>query len=127
VPADPDAERAVYRIVQEALTNVSRHARATNVTVRLRGRPGSFTVVVEDDGVGFDAAAAQRPGRRNGLGLLGIRERVAQFGGRFVVDSVAGRGTRLEVDLPVDTRVVTDQPVEEPGASIDAPEEVVHG
>jgi signal transduction histidine kinase len=127
VPADPDAERAVYRIVQEALTNVARHARATAVTVRLRGRPGSFTVVVEDDGVGFDAAAAQRPGRRNGLGLLGIRERVAQFGGRFVVDSVVERGTRLEVDLPVETRVVADQPTEETGAPIDAPEEVVHG
>lgn len=127
VPADPDAERAVYRIVQEALTNVARHARARTVTVRLRGRPGSFTVVVEDDGIGFDAAAAQRPGGRSGLGLLGIRERVSQFGGRFVVDSVVNRGTRLEVDLPVETRVAAVQPAEEAGASLDVPQEVTHG
>lgn len=127
VPADPEAGQAVYRIVQEALTNVARHARATRVTVRLHGRPGRFTVVVEDNGIGFDATEAQRPGGRRGLGLLGIHERVSQFGGRFVVDSVVNRGTRLEVDLPVETRPAADQPAEERGTSVDVPEEVRHG
>ncbi len=127
VPADPEAERAVYRIVQEALTNVAKHARATSVTVRLRGRAGGFTVEVEDDGVGFDAAAAQRPGSRKGLGLLGIRERASQFGGALVVDSVEGRGTRVAVDLPVPTRSAIDPPAEEAGAPLCAAQEVTHG
>jgi signal transduction histidine kinase len=96
----PDAERAAYRIVQEALTNVARHARATSCRVRLSSDDHALHVVVEDDGVGFDAAGVESPGRRHGLGLLGMRERVAQLRGVIAVHSRPGAGTRIEIALP---------------------------
>lgn len=95
---------AVYRVAQEALTNVVRHADATAVRVRLlrRGRR-ELLLVVEDDGVGL------RPERRHaGLGLLGANERAAALGGRLEVEAAAGRGTRLELSLPVRAPVATD-------------------
>jgi signal transduction histidine kinase len=95
------AERAVYRIVQEALTNVARHAQATTVVIRLRAEDDRLVVIVDDDGRGFDSDAAERPGRREGLGLLGIRERAVQLGGDVRIESAAGRGTRVEVTIPL--------------------------
>ena len=76
-----ETERAIYRIVQEALTNVARHSHAHAVRVRLSETINTCRLVVEDDGTGFDVADAERPGRRRGLGLLGIRERVSQLRG----------------------------------------------
>jgi signal transduction histidine kinase len=108
-----ETERAVYRIVQEALTNISRHAHATAGRVYLHAQPGSLRVVVEDDGVGFDAADVERPGRRRGLGLLGIRERVSQLRGTVHIESTAAHGTRIEVHLPGDRlRPIEDMPDE---------------
>ncbi len=98
---DPDTERAVYRIAQEALTNVSRHASAETVEVSLHREPGWLQLMIEDDGAGFDEAVAQRPGQRDGLGLLSMRERAAQLGGTFHIDSQVGHGTRLDVRVPV--------------------------
>jgi signal transduction histidine kinase len=95
-----EIERALYRIVQETLTNIARHARATSGRVHLSGDAGTIRAVIEDDGVGFDAADAERPGRRRGLGLLGIRERVAQLGGAVRIHSTWGAGTRIEIDVP---------------------------
>jgi signal transduction histidine kinase len=97
----PELEAAAYRIVQEALTNVAKHARATLAFVYLRRHANSQTVTVsvEDNGVGFE------PGRaRRGLGLIGIRERVAHFHGQVIVDSEPGKGTRLTVELPARRR-----------------------
>ena len=96
----PETERAVYRIVQEGLTNIARHAGATSGTVRLTTDPASVTVAIEDNGVGFDVADVERPGKRRGLGLLSIRERVAGLGGTVRIESTAGRGSRIEVALP---------------------------
>jgi len=95
----PEAERAVYRIVQEALSNIARHARASAGCVAVQVLPGSIRVVIEDNGVGFDPAEAERPGRRRGLGLLGIRERVSQLAGTVRIGSSPG-GTRIDVELP---------------------------
>ena len=95
-----ETERAVYRIVQEALTNIARHAHAGAVRVFLIADAVTCRVVVEDDGIGFDVADAERPGRRHGLGLLGIRERVSQLGGTVKIESIESGGTRLEVELP---------------------------
>ena len=72
-----ETERAAYRIVQEALTNIARHAEATSGGVHLTTDPASLTITIEDNGVGFDVADVERPGKRRGLGLLSIRERVA--------------------------------------------------
>ncbi len=85
----------VYRIVQEALNNCSKHAYAKNVRVVVRQEPNHLRVSIEDDGKGFDA------GRVRGLGLVGMNERVSQLGGLLKVESDPARGTRLRVDLPL--------------------------
>ena len=92
----PEVETALYRIVQEALTNVSKHAGASRISIVVRRKGNSAAVVVEDDGRGFDAHA-----RSDGLGLPGMRERVALLGGRLIVESSSGSGTTLAVEVPI--------------------------
>ena len=92
-----EVETVVYRVVQEALTNVVRHARADHVSVRLAQDRACLRAVVSDDGAGFDPAAT---GRRS-LGLLGMRERATLVGGRVEVVSAPGAGTRMELEVPV--------------------------
>ncbi len=93
----PEVETAIYRIVQEALTNVLRHAQATRVDVLLERRGDQVVAIVEDNGVGFDAEAAQRSGR---LGLLGMRERAEMLNGRLMIESAPGAGTTVFVEVP---------------------------
>jgi PAS domain S-box-containing protein len=96
----PDVETAIYRVVQEALTNVARHARARSVSVVVGRHNGSVTAVVEDDGVGFDPeVAADSPVGR--LGLVGMRERTALCGGTFDIESRPGCGTAVIAQFPV--------------------------
>jgi signal transduction histidine kinase len=95
LPALPAAvEVAAYRIVQEALTNVARHAHARTCTVRL-AITGEFQVEISDDGVGFTAGSCA------GVGLLSMRERAAEPGGSCLVESAPGQGTRIQVHLPL--------------------------
>ena len=99
---DPAIATAAFRVAQEALTNVARHAKARRVRVSVRRRDGSLRLVVRDDGVGFDTGAALRHGARgSGLGLLGMRERAALLGGRIDVRSLPGRGTRVLLTIPL--------------------------
>ena len=94
----PDEMRtAVYRLVQEALYNVSRHSGAKSATVNVRQEDGSLLLTVEDDGSGFDAAKVR------GLGILGMEERVRQLGGQFEIRSAPGKGTELRARLPIPT------------------------
>ncbi len=93
-----DHKIGVYRIVQEALHNVEQHAEARRAVVTVKQEGGRLSVTVEDDGKGFDAARAK------GMGLLGIEERVGHLGGKFEVESQAGRGTVLRVSLPLETK-----------------------
>jgi two-component system, NarL family, sensor histidine kinase DevS len=90
-------ETALYRIVQEALTNVVKHSGAGRVSVVLTVKDGSVNALVEDDGRGFDPAAA----RDEGLGLVGMRERLALVGGRLRIESGAGKGTTLVAEVPL--------------------------
>ena len=92
-----EMETALYRIAQEALTNVARHAQATRVDVLLMQDDGQITLIVEDDGVGFDPASHDAAGR---LGLLGIRERTELLGGTLVIESAPGAGVTLRVQVP---------------------------
>ncbi len=108
----PEAELAVYRIVQEALSNVVRHAHAGRATVRLRRGPESVTAEVEDDGAGFDVPAVLA-GDRRGLGLFGMQERAAYLGGRVDVDSRPGAGTRVRAEIPTGEAPETTDPGEE--------------
>ena len=92
-----ETETALYRIVQEALTNVLKHAEATRVTVRLKLHERFVELLVQDNGAGFDPNAV----RDGGLGLVGMRERVALLGGRMMVDSSEGAGTMLKAEVPL--------------------------
>jgi PAS domain S-box-containing protein len=94
-----DIEVALYRVVQEALNNVVKHADATNVHVFLERRADYVSLIVEDDGKGFDADEVLSDGQ--GAGLFGIRERAAHVGGTFEVESHRGRGTTLVVQIPL--------------------------
>jgi two-component system sensor histidine kinase UhpB len=91
-----DASIGLYRVVQECLTNVSKHSAATEVSVELERTPGGGTrLVARDNGTGFDAAVT-----RPGLGLLGMRERSEALGGTFKVAATRGAGVRLTIELP---------------------------
>lgn len=89
---------AVFRVIQESLTNIARHAGASRVRIRLRRDPQMLRVVVEDDGHGFDVAATAS---RKGFGLLGMRERVLAVGGKLNLDSAPGQGTTVTITLPL--------------------------
>jgi len=98
----PPVETALYRIMQEALSNVARHAAATTVAVWLRRRAGSVTLIVDDDGCGFDSAQPAGPATvARGLGIHTMRERAAVLKGTFAIDAAPGRGTRVEVEIPL--------------------------
>jgi signal transduction histidine kinase len=102
-----DTEASAYRILQEALTNIARHANATSCLVRLQRLPNTVVMTIEDDGVGFDAGGLARRGdarAARGLGLVGIAERVAHLQGTLRVESAPGKGTRLTVECPAHIR-----------------------
>jgi signal transduction histidine kinase len=94
-----ELETAIYRIVQEALSNVAKHASARTCVVSVERHGGVIEVVVDDDGSGFAEALGPSPGL--GLGLIGVRERATLLGGTLTVSSARGAGTRLHVELPV--------------------------
>jgi signal transduction histidine kinase len=94
-PLPPDVDQAAYRIVQEALTNVSRHAGLAHASVCLQYTPDALTVEVADDGAGKGARPAGP-----GLGLLGMRERVSALGGRLHAGPQDGGGFRVRAELP---------------------------
>jgi signal transduction histidine kinase len=96
-----DVEVCVYRTIQEALTNVSRHAQATACRVFVQRLASSVIVTVEDDGVGLPVPDASNGARRDGVGLVGIRERVSELGGMFRIEGKGGKGTRLTIELPL--------------------------
>src|SRR6266540_4268341 len=92
-----EVETTLYRIVQEALTNIVKHAGASTVSILLGRRDGSATLVIEDDGQGFVLDQA----RPDGLGLIGMQERVALHAGRLTIESTPGTGTTLAVEVPL--------------------------
>jgi signal transduction histidine kinase len=93
----PEVETALYRIVQEALANVVKHAGASRVSILLVHKNTSVTALVEDDGLGFDPGATPD----DVLGLVGMRERVGLVGGRLRIESAAGAGTTIAAEVPV--------------------------
>ncbi len=95
-----DLEICAYRVIQEALTNVAKHAQATSCRVYLQRLPYSLLVTVDDDGKGLDPERAPGTDDRRGVGLLGVRERVSRLGGTFRLETHAGKGTRLTIELP---------------------------
>jgi signal transduction histidine kinase len=105
----PGTEQAIYRVVQEALHNVAKHAQARNVTIQVVREGEKISVHVEDDGVGIQAA---RGNPRNGsFGLAGIKERIAMLGGVSRVISTKGKGTRIEITVPAGESSTVERPL----------------
>ena len=96
----PLLSATVYRIVQEAFTNVTRHAKATHVHVTIQHELQTLRCSVKDNGVGFDVASLSARTGEGGLGMIGIRERLNSIGGDFVLMSTLGRGTELVITIP---------------------------
>ncbi len=101
-------EAAFYRIVQEALHNVAKHANATTVNIEMSRENGSVRLLIEDDGVGIPAQKPN-PGRQT-FGMAGMRERIGNIGGKMKVTSSRGKGTRIEVIAPVMSAEVSANP-----------------
>ncbi|CAN5417367.1 hypothetical protein BH11PSE9_BH11PSE9_34080 [soil metagenome] len=97
VTLTPDGQLALYRLVQEALTNVSKYAQATEVRVSVSSEPGLVRVRIEDNGIGFDSTQSKSATH----GIAGMRFRIERLGGHLAVDSTPGGGTRLEAAVPV--------------------------
>ena len=95
----PELEISLYRIMQEALTNVASHAHATNVAIILERQEAHWLAIIEDNGIGFDPADVAQSDR---MGLFGMRERAESLGGRLTVESATGGGTTLYVEVPFD-------------------------
>ena len=100
----PELETTIYRVVQEALNNVAKHADARNVNVMVARHGRELIAMIEDDGRGFDPDldARESPAARRSLGLLGMRERLALVGGELRIDSGEGEGTVLRVRIPLE-------------------------
>jgi signal transduction histidine kinase len=101
VPVDTDSITAIYRIVQEGLTNVARHSNATRTELRLRARGDELLLEIRDDGRGVTGDEITDP---LSLGLIGIRERAAVIGGTVQIEGVAGRGTIVSVRIPLEAK-----------------------
>ena len=96
---DTQTEIAVYRMVQEIMTNILKHANAKHVQIQLNRSSADFTVTVEDDGDGFDVEAVKRKG---GMGLTNLVTRAEALQGNYHVDSTPGRGSISIIEIPLD-------------------------
>jgi signal transduction histidine kinase/HAMP domain-containing protein len=105
----PEMETALYRVLQEAITNIARHAAARNVAITCRLSRPVVEVCVEDDGIGFDLSGlSPAPDNPRGLGLLGMQERLELIGGQMEIETTPGLGTRLFIRIPLE-----DTPLDE--------------
>lgn len=95
------SENSVYRIIQESLNNVVKHAEASSVSIKVTKERSLVLIIIKDDGVGFDAAGSGVDRKERGFGLNGMNERARLLGGRADVESWAGAGTRVTVTLPI--------------------------
>ena len=95
----PDKESMLFRIVQEAMTNCAKHARASSIDVALNQSGGSLVLTIADNGIGFNPEQLGKNGKKIGLGVLNMREISEFIGGRFTLESAPGRGTSISVEL----------------------------
>jgi signal transduction histidine kinase len=102
VRVPPIIETALYRVVQEALNNVTKHSGATDVNIGLKLAENAIRCSIRDNGVGFDPNLVSSGPDGRGLGLIGIRERLQSLGGEFQIKSAPGRGTELDISVPLE-------------------------
>jgi signal transduction histidine kinase len=98
---DPEHATVIFRIFQETLTNVVRHASATHVTANLIGRAGEIVLKVKDNGKGIEKERISHP---QSFGLMGMRERALILGGRLEIDGIPGEGTTITVNIPLERK-----------------------
>ena len=122
---DDWVEQALYGMTAEALTNAVRHSQARTVRTELRATKGRAVVTVQDDGLGFDPAAAERRRQGGGLGLLGIARQARWLGGASSVRSSIGSGTLVRISIPIARHTGTRAGY--PGTSSDAAAEGHNG
>jgi signal transduction histidine kinase len=103
----PDARVLLFRIVQESLQNVVKHAKAAAVTIRLHYTPQSMTLEISDDGIGFDAG---HPGLSSSLGMSSIQQRAAMLRSRVEVISAVGKGTTIRMTIPLTNNLCQPHP-----------------
>jgi PAS domain S-box-containing protein len=96
-------ETALFRITQEALTNITKHARASQVTLTLESRDDGLRLIIADNGMGFDPEVHHQPGTRPEWGLINMRERALSIGGQLQVETAPGKGTKIIVEVPRNT------------------------
>ncbi|TLN00151.1 ATPase, partial [bacterium] len=105
---DPEVETAAFRAIQEALTNIARHAGVSEAVVTLWRTDGTLAIKIEDQGKGFDLEKVME--EQHSSGLIGMHERVGLLGGRMDIDTVPGQGTTLSIDFPLPgERRITDE------------------
>jgi len=97
---DPKLEKTIYRICQESLNNIVKHAKASKATFQLFKTDEQITLVIEDNGIGFDTDIISDEQSGRGIGLMSIRERIATYSGTFTIDSKQGKGTELLIEIP---------------------------
>jgi signal transduction histidine kinase len=97
----PPIEVLLYRVTQEALTNIVKHAHARHATIALLLESSHALLTIDDDGVGFDPERLRKAGPPRGVGLVGMRERVTYYGGRIDIRSQPGKGVRIHVVIPI--------------------------
>lgn len=98
----PEVETALFRVVQEAITNISRHAAARNTCISLNFEGNTVSITIEDDGVGFDTGELNlSPDSSQGLGLMGMRERLELLGGSLEINTSPGNGTQIFIETPI--------------------------
>ena len=111
---DGDRRTALFRVAQEALTNVARHAKASHADVSIQNHGGIIRMEITDDGQGFEVSGTACAKKNNRLGLLGMRERVEMIGGTFCIESAIGKHTTLRVEIPASNSDDMRQPPHTP-------------
>ena len=97
----PDVQTVLLRVCQESLTNIRRHAEASEVTVHLKYGAHEVLLIVKDDGVGFDLPAVQIEKKGASFGLIGMRQRAEQINGKIIIDSAKTQGTAVRLTIPI--------------------------
>jgi|Deesub1362A_J573_1020465.scaffolds.fasta_scaffold02121_6 signal transduction histidine kinase/PAS domain-containing protein len=103
-PLAPEVEITVFRVIQEAISNIARHARASEAHICMTRVDGYLQILVQDDGRGFQVERALRLERQSGWGLQGMAERVALLNGNFQIVSRPGEGTRINIEIPLEDK-----------------------
>jgi signal transduction histidine kinase len=101
---DPKREKAIYRICQESLNNIVKHAHAKNAYYQIYWQDCSVVLVIEDDGIGFDVPDEEQSIRSKGIGLISMKERVLAFDGNITINSARDKGTEIIVEIPCRTK-----------------------